>query len=167
MSHSIEFNDFTPAGRVPLRDVAIHLNPNDNVAIARNRLPRDTTLVLDDSREVTTRAFIPSGHKIALVAVPVGEAILRYGQIIGFASDAIAPGDHVHTHNVELGTFERDYAFGVDARPLDLVPEGDRRTFMGYRRADGRVGTRNFIAVLASAIISRPNDSPPIPASTA
>ncbi len=150
MSHSIEFNDFTPAGRVPLRDVAIHLNPNDNVAIAKNMLSPATTLVLDDNREVITRAFIPSGHKVAMVEIPVGEAILRYGQIIGFASDTIAPGDHVHTHNVELGTFERDYAFGVDARPLNLVPEGDRRTFMGYRRADGRVGTRSFIAVIAS-----------------
>jgi altronate dehydratase len=148
--YNLNLSEFTPAGRVSLREVAVHLNLNDNVAIAKTALRPDTTLVLDDSSEVITCAFIPSGHKIALTAIPVGEVILRYGQIIGFAADEIAPGDHVHTHNVELGTFERDYAFGADARPVNLVPEEERRTFLGYRRSDGRVGTRNFIAVIAS-----------------
>ena len=74
----------------------------------------------------------------------------RYGQIIGFATRSIEPGDHVHSHNLSVGDFARDYAFGVDVKPIDLVPEQDRRTFRGYRRANGRVGTRNYVALIST-----------------
>src|SRR5262249_30817346 len=76
--------------------------------------------------------------------------IRRYGQIIGFATQPIQPGDHVHIHNLAVGDFARDYAVGTDVKPVEYVPKGQRRTFMGYKRADGRIGTRNYIAVLAS-----------------
>jgi altronate hydrolase len=94
--------------------------------------------------------LIPSGHKIALRAIAAGEPLRRYGQIIGFATQPIAPGDQVHSHNLAIGDFARDYRFCSDVQPVEYVPEAERRTFMGYPRADGRVGTRNYIAVLSS-----------------
>jgi altronate hydrolase len=141
----------TPAlsGCAALNDVAVQLHPADEVAIAK--VPLAPGLVLATPMgEITLRALIPAGHKVALAARAVGEPVHRYGQIIGFATAPIAPGDHVHTHNLAVGAFERDYAFGKDVRPVAYVPVEQRRTFQGYRRPDGRVGTRNYIAVISS-----------------
>ena len=77
-----------------------------------------------------------------------GEPIRRYGQIIGFASQPIAPGQHVHVQNCEMGDFAKDYAYTVDARPTDYA--NTPATFMGIRRPDGRVATRNYIGILTS-----------------
>jgi len=125
----------------------IRLNPSDNVVVARHRIAAGTELQREGVR---TLVDIPAGHKIATRPIPRGEAVRKYGQIIGFASADIAPGEHVHTHNVEMRDFERDYAFGADVRPTAFVPEHERRTFMGYRRANGKVGTRNYIGVLST-----------------
>jgi altronate dehydratase len=76
--------------------------------------------------------------------------VRRYGQIIGLAGRDIQPGEHVHSHNLDLGDLDRDYRFGVDARPVSYVPPGERRTFLGYKRPNGQVGTRNFIAVIST-----------------
>jgi len=91
---------------------------------------------------------IPAGHKLALREIPQGEPIRKYNQIIGFASQSIPAGTHVHSHNTEMRPFERDYAFGVDKKEDDSV--ATPATFAGYLRADGRVGTRNYLAVLSS-----------------
>ena len=91
---------------------------------------------------------IPAGHKLALRVIPQGEPIRKYNQIIGFASQSIPAGTHVHSHNTEMRPFERDYAFGVDKKEDDSV--ATPATFAGYLRADGRVGTRNYLAVLSS-----------------
>lgn len=135
----------------PLDSVTVRLHPADDVAIARAPLlPR--TVLEDGELSVTVRTMIPPGHKIALRSLAPGAPIHRYGQIIGFASTEIAPGEHVHTHNVEVhqGELDLDYAFSTSVTPVDMVPEAERRTFMGYRRADGRAGTRNYVAILAS-----------------
>jgi altronate hydrolase len=124
----------------------IRLHPNDDVLIARSQLVGGTT-----AENVVIKGLIPPGHKVATRAISAGEPVRRYNQIIGFASKPIAPGEHVHTHNLgvgaEGGAFERDYAFGADAKP-----EAPRReaTFMGIKRADGRVATRNYIGILSS-----------------
>ena len=91
---------------------------------------------------------IPPGHKLATRAVARGAPVKRYNQIIGFATRDIAPGEHVHSHNLEFEGFERDYAVGTDLReaPSPAKP----RTFMGYRRADGRGATRNYIGVVST-----------------
>lgn len=146
---NIDFVDTSPQGNVPLGEVAIRLHPADNVAIARTVLNVGTTLVEDDEH-IPVAQFISDGHKIALTTIPAGEPVRRYGQIIGFATQAIAPGEHVHTHNLSVADFDRDYAFGVDVQPVEYVPAAKRRTFMGYHRADGRVGTRNYIAVIST-----------------
>jgi altronate hydrolase len=70
--------------------------------------------------------------------------------VIGFAGRAILPGEHVHTHNLGVMDLAHEHAFGADVQPVPLAPEEERRTFMGYRRGDGRAGTRNYIAVISS-----------------
>ncbi len=123
----------------------IRLSPDDGVLIARIGLPPGTTVA--DGVQVGSRR-IPPGHKVAVRAHAVGDAIRRYGQVIGFATEAIAPGDWVHTHNCAMGDFAKDYAWGVDAKPTPLVTPP--ATFMGIRRADGRVATRNYIGIVTS-----------------
>ncbi len=138
-------------GAVQLNDVAALLNPRDDVVIAKVALlPRTKLLHLGE--EIAIAQMIPPGHKVAIRGVAKGEPVRRYGQIIGFASRDIAPGQHVHSHNIEVhqGELELDYAFGADHQAVEIVPEADRKTFMGYRRADGRVGTRNYIGLLAT-----------------
>lgn len=121
----------------------IRLNPLDNVLIARQTLPQGMHLEADG---ITVRQSIPSGHKIATERVVKGQPLRRYGQIIGFASQDIEPGDHVHVHNVQMGDFSRDYAFGVDVRSQPV----SEASFHGIVREDGRVATRNYIGILTS-----------------
>ena len=122
----------------------IRLHPEDDVVIARQVLPPGTPV----GGNVATAARIPAGHKIAVTAHAKGEPVRRYGQIIGFATDAIAPGAWVHTHNLGMGDFSRDYAFGRDAKPTE--PVATPATFQGIIRADGRVATRNYIGIMTS-----------------
>ena len=124
----------------------IRLSDNDDVAVALEDLAASTEL---PGVGLLTRTPIPRGHKAALRSIGEGEPVRKYGQIIGFASRAIAAGEHVHVHNLAYGDFDRDYAFGAEAVATQFVPDGERATFDGYRRAGG-VGTRNFIGVLAS-----------------
>ena len=121
----------------------IQLHPEDNVAIAVDDFEAGQSM---PGIEVAER--IPAGHKLALREIPQGEPIRKYNQIIGFASQSIPAGTHVHSHNTEMRPFERDYAFGVDKKEDD--PVATPATFAGYLRADGRVGTRNYLAVLSS-----------------
>jgi altronate hydrolase len=127
--------------------LTIRLHPADNVVVARLDIMAGTAL---PGSAATTAGFVPAGHKVATAPVRKGEPVRRYNQIIGFASADIAPGEHVHTHNTEMGDFERDYAFCADARPTDYVPEAERATFQGYLRKDGRVATRNYIGIVTT-----------------
>ena len=99
---------------------------------------------------VAARARVPKGHKMAIAAIPEGAPVLKFGQIIGFASQDIAPGDWVHEHNVEMHDFARDYQFSQGARHEAILPVEQQATFEGFRRANGKVGTRNYLAVLTS-----------------
>jgi altronate hydrolase len=139
----------TPVGSIPFAEVALRLHPTDNIAVVKRPLQAGSVLEGDDLR-LSVRAFIPDGHKIALEPIISGAALRRYGQIIGFATQDILPGDHVHTHNLGVQDFAREYVFSVDVQPVDFVPQAERRTFMGYRRADGRVGTRNYVGVIST-----------------
>ena len=130
-----------------VQPLTIRLSAADNVVVARvNMLPGAPIGV----GEVACRGQVPRGHKIAIEPIAAGEPIRKYNQIIGFATVDIAAGDHVHVHNVEMHDFARDYAFGADVKPVDYVPEAERATFMGFKRANGKVGTRNYIGVLSS-----------------
>lgn len=98
----------------------------------------------------TVSRDIPAGHKLAVRSVADGEPVHKYGQIIGFARGDIRPGDHVHTHNLVMKDFARDYGFCADAKPVERVPESAMQYFQGYARPGGRAGTRNYIAVISS-----------------
>ena len=124
---------------------AIRLNPADNVVIARADLAVGTPI---PGEAVSARAHIPSGHKLAVRKIAKGEAILRYGQIIGTALEPIAAGAHVHTHNCGMQDFARDYAYGASARPTPATNEP--ASFSGIVRKDGSVATRNYIGILTS-----------------
>lgn len=126
-------------------DRTIRLHADDNVLIALADLPAGAEV---PGLSVPLPGAVPRGHKLALRPIATGDRVIRYGQTIGQAKEAIPPGAHVHTHNLGMGDHEQDYAFATDARPL---PAADRAaTFQGYRRADGSVGTRNYLGVLTS-----------------
>ncbi|HEX8012188.1 MAG TPA: UxaA family hydrolase, partial [Casimicrobiaceae bacterium] len=125
--------------------LTIRLHPGDDVVIARAQLVSGTAL-LDE--KVTVSGLIPPGHKVATHAIAAGAPVKRYNQVIGFAKRAIQPGEHVHLHNLAMGDFARDYAYGVDAKPTRYIDPP--ATFQGIVRADGRVATRNYIGILST-----------------
>src|SRR4051794_10411671 len=132
---------------VPLSQVAVQLRPEDNVAVAARPLTAGLEVETAGGRVVIDRR-IGLGHKVALRPIKKGEAVLKYGQVIGFASADIPAGSHVHVHNVSADAFERDYAFCRDCPPPPAPAEP--RTWMGYDRGDGRYGTRNYIAIIST-----------------
>jgi altronate hydrolase/galactarate dehydratase len=124
---------------------AIRLNPADNIVIALRDLGSGST-VPDVAAPLA--GPVSRGHKIAARAVAQGENVIRYGQIIGVATRPIAAGEHIHTHNLGMGAHEQDYAHATEVRPLPTPAKP--RTFLGYHRADGGVGTRNYLGILTS-----------------
>ncbi|UYN98304.1 MAG: altronate dehydratase [Devosia sp.] len=126
------------------------LHAADNIAVALANLDIGT----ETAQGVAIIRRVPRGHKFATRAIGAGEAVMKFGQIIGFAKEAIAPGDWVHEHNCGMGgpdgSLEHDYAFAEGAAPVDMVPQAQRATFEGFRRANGDVGTRNYIGILTS-----------------
>src|ERR1700753_63604 len=122
----------------------IRLHPDDGVLIARSSLPPG----MEIADGVMTTERIPAGHKVAIKPIAGGGPIGRYGQIIALATQAISPGQHVHTQNCGMGDFDKDYAYGADVKPL---PNYDLPAFFdGIRRPDGRVAPRNYIGILTS-----------------
>jgi altronate hydrolase/galactarate dehydratase len=121
----------------------IRLNAADNVAIAL----ADLRAGAEVAPGVAAGAAVPRGHKVALRAITAGEPVIRYGQTIGQATATIPAGAHVHSHNLGMGPHSTDYAIGSEVRPL---PPLEPLSFMGYHRADGQVGTRNYLGILTS-----------------
>jgi len=131
------------AGRRMLR--AMKLHAADNVAVALADLAAGDVV---DGLSVPLRDRIGRGHKLAVTDIPEGCPVLRYGQMIGTAKAPIPAGGHVHVHNLGMGEHSRDYAFSSESKSLPAAAE--TAAFAGFRRADGRVGTRNFLGVLTS-----------------
>lgn len=125
----------------------VRLHRDDNVVVTTAPLPAATAL---EGEGVTVARPVPSGHKIATRRIGPGEAVVKFGQIIGYATGEIAPGEHVHVHNCGMGEHDQNYRIGSDYRPLPLLAEAERARFLGIPRPDGRVGTRNFIALCAT-----------------
>ena len=122
---------------------ALRLHADDNVVTATASLAEGLVL-----HGVRTLQPVPNGHKIATRHIGRGGAVLKYGQVIGYATRDIAAGAHVHTQNVEFRARDAEYTFSTNLRTPPSPKQADR--FMGYRRADGRVGTRNYIAIITS-----------------
>jgi len=117
----------------------IRLDPADNVATAI----RPLEVGVEGAQEL-----IPRGQKMALENIPKGAEVRKYATLIGYAAEDIAAGDMVHTHNLEYRNVNRSYEFSTNLR--EVVAPAETDTFMGYRRENGKVGTRNYIAVLTS-----------------
>jgi altronate hydrolase len=126
---------------------AVLLRGDDNVAVAARPIPKGFVLTIGE-RPVEVREPIALGHKVALADIETGAPIRKYGQIIGFASKPIPAGSWVHVQNVKADLFERDYAYATERGPAP--PAIAARTFRGYLRPDGRVGTRNYVAVVST-----------------
>lgn len=126
----------------------VHLHPDDNVAIAKVAIEKGATLT--EYEGIVARTPIPAMHKVAIVPIAKGEQIRKYNQVIGIASTNIQAGEHVHTHNCEIGEIIQTHEFCKHATPTAYVPENQRASFQGYRRATGKAGTRNYIAVLTT-----------------
>lgn len=126
----------------------IILHPTDNVAILTARTEAGSKPL--GSGEALQKS-VSSGHKIARTTIPSGEPVLKFGQIIGYATEDIPEGCHVHTHNCQIGAHDQNYRIGVDlAKAQAAIPKVAPATFKGYRREGGQVGTRNYIAVCAT-----------------
>jgi len=140
------------------RASTLRLHPHDDVVIAKVPLAAGT-VVETERGPVRLAHDVGAGHKLAFRARAAGESIHRYGQVIGVATAAIAPGEHVHTHNLARAEVSQDYDVGCDARPVVPYPPEAMRHFDGFLRPDGRVGTRNYIAIIStvncSASVSR------------
>jgi altronate hydrolase len=137
----------------PLTEFAVHLRPQDNIAVCRKPIPASTDISFDGGT-IRIPSAIKMGHKFAVRPIKEGDAVQKYGQVIGFASRNIAPGEHVHVHNVKISAFERDYAHATQV-PAPLPPPAEYRSFMGYDRGSGkpdhlRYGTRNYLAVIST-----------------
>jgi altronate hydrolase len=136
-----------------LDQVAVQLRPEDNIAVAAR--PLQSGLELDHlGAHIKLIGRVGMGHKFALTPIRKGQAIHKFGQIIGFAKEDIAAGDHVHVHNVAADAFERDYAFCRDCPP-PLPRAAESRSFLGYDRGPDRpehrrYGTRNYIAIIST-----------------
>ena len=138
-----------PMATMEMDTVILRLREGDHVGVLKKTLKAGTELV-NGGEILTTASTIPAGHKIALKAVASGDAIRKYGQIIGFAEGDIKPGDQVHSHNLVCKEFEREHAYCADYRPTEFYKEADRRTFQGYARPGGKAGTRNYVAVISN-----------------
>ena len=123
----------------------LRLHSDDNVIVAVETIQPGAL-----AEGVCAAVRIGKGHKMAVSAIARGQPVLKFGQIIGFASVDIQAGDWVHEHNVEMHDFARDYQFAAAAKTEEILPVEQRATFQGYRRANGSVGTRNYIAILTS-----------------
>ena len=133
---------------MPTLPITVRLNGADNIVVARVDILPNTELPGEEGVRTTGR--VPAGHKVATRPIATGEPIRKFGQIIGFAIRDVAPGEHVHVQNCAMGEFARDYAVGLDVRNIEMVPEGERPSFMGYLRLNGKAGTRNYIGVLST-----------------
>ncbi|WP_353426713.1 altronate dehydratase family protein [Polynucleobacter sp. MWH-UH19D] len=125
----------------------IRLHPNDNIVVARVDVGIGTEV---PSENFTSRSQVPAGYKIAAKKILKGEPILKYNVTVGFANTDIEPGTMVHSHNTEFREFDRDYAHASEYKQTQMLPESERATFQGYVRANGKVGTRNFIGILST-----------------
>src|ERR1044072_3355752 len=139
----------------------IQIDPRDSVATALRDLDAGEQLL-----GVTLAEPVAKGHKFALRAIEAGEPVLKFGFPIGRATSAIAPGAHVHTHNVATALEgSGSYSYRPEHNSVPLRKQGPKVTsdvapgsgpllsqgngsFLGYRRPDGRVGTRNEIWVI-------------------
>ncbi|MDB5525248.1 MAG: Galactarate dehydratase, partial [Rhizobium sp.] len=132
-----------PALTAPL----IILNPIDDVGVARQKISKGEATGYE---QLVAKDLIGRGHKIALKAIKSGQEVHKFGQVIGVATADIEAGRHIHLHNLQMIPSEHEYQMGTGNGDEHLLPESERRTFMGFDRGLGGVGTRNYIGIISS-----------------
>jgi len=136
----------------PIKDYAIIVDPKDNVAVVKTETFEGLDVVLPDGREVRVKAVVPPGHRFATRPIPSGEFVLQYGHPIG-TSLGIETGEAITRENISNDVpVIRDLPEGLQMPAPDYIPETERATFMGFRRPDGRVGTRNFVLIVPTSM---------------
>jgi len=130
-----------------MQPIAIRIHKNDNVVTAKSDIDINISV---HEENVNTNQHIPVGHKVATQNISKGDAIIKYDTMIGVAKENIKIGDHVHVHNTGMVDSKKDYQFSQGCKNNEVLPESERATFMGYRRPNGKVGTRNFIGIISS-----------------
>ena len=124
----------------------IRLDDKDNVVVARIDIKAGVTI---PDENITTLTEVPMGYKIATQLIKKGDPVKKYNIIIGFAKEDLPPGMMLHSHNIQFHDYQRDYAYSRDYVPTEVLPPEQRAKFMGFVREDGKIGTRNYIGIIA------------------
>ena len=136
----------------PVTEYAIIVNPRDNVAIVKRETTPRLELVLPEGREMRVNSVVPPGHRFATRTIPVGEFVLQYGQPIGTSLGIECGQPITHENMSDDVPVIRDLPEDLHTPAPDYVPEYERATFTGFRRRDGRVGTRNFVLIVPTSM---------------
>src|SRR3989442_4980143 len=136
----------------PISEYAIVVDPRDNLAVVKIETQPGLALALADDRVIRVTGIVPPGHRFATRDIPPGEFVRQYGQPIG-TSLGIKEGEYITHDNMSNDVpIVRDLPEDLSTPPPDYFPESERKTFMGFRRADGRVGTRNLILIIPTSM---------------
>src|SRR6185503_3971124 len=136
----------------PLSEYAIIVDPRDNVAVVKKETSPGLRVCLPDGHTVCVTAAVPPGHRFATRSIPQGDYVLQFGQPIG-TSLGIEQGAQISPNNMTNDVpIVRDLPDNLHTPAPDYIPEAERATFTGFRRPDGRVGTRNFILIVPTSM---------------
>jgi len=136
----------------PISEYAIIVDPRDNLAVVKQATVPGLEITLPTGRVILVTATVPPGHRFATRDIPEGEFVLQYGQPIG-TSLGIKEGDYISHDNMSNDVpVVRDLPEDLHTPPPDYLPVSERATFMGFRRPDGRVGTRNYILIVPTSM---------------
>jgi len=135
-----------------LNEFAIIVDPKDNVAVVKKETWPGLELLLSNESSLEIRSAVPPGHRFATRDVPMGRFVLQFGQPIG-TSLGIKQGEQItHDNMSDDVPIVRDLPENLHTPPPDYFPLNQRATFMGYRRPDGRVGTRNYVLIVPTSM---------------
>jgi arabinonate dehydratase len=135
-----------------ISDYAIIVNPDDNVAVVKNTALAGLNVLLPSGESVIVKQSVPLGHRFAISDIPSGEFVRQYGQPIG-TSLGITKGDWVtHDNMTDDVPVVRNLSENLQTPPPDYFESDEIRSFMGFRRADGRVGTRNYLLIVPTSM---------------
>ena len=136
----------------PLSECAVVVSPRDNVAVVKSALVAGEVVRLVEGRELVLTGPVTPGHRFATRAIPAGSFVLQYGQPIG-TSKGIGAGDPIsHANMSNEVPLVRELATDLANPPTELLPAAQRATFRGFARANGRVGTRNFVLIVPTSM---------------